>query len=61
MTIFVPLMTLGILLYIMFTQDDTFSTYTHVGKNWLELAKQDNTKAQVVMEIKTHQPPLCNP
>jgi len=45
----------------MFTQDDTFSTYTHVGKNWLELAKQDNTKAQVVMEIKTHQPPLCNP
>ena len=40
---------------------NTFSTYTHVGQNWLESARQDNTKTRMPVERLAHQPPLRDP
>jgi len=42
-------------------KNDTFSTYTHVGQNWLVYPRQDKTKTQMNVERSTHQPPLHDP
>jgi len=42
-------------------KNHTFSTYTQVGQNWLELARQNNTKTKMLVERSAHQPSLCDP
>lgn len=42
-------------------KNDAFSTYTHVGQNWLEFAWQENTKTQTSVQRRAHQPPLHDP